>query len=91
MARRHYWFFPRFLIRHKLDNVARARELRAPLMVFHGTEDRLAPLTMGRAVAEAGHARELVLIEQAGHNDTYDLGGARYREKLHGFLQATLQ
>ena len=90
MAREHYRLLPSFIIRLSLDNVARASRLRVPLLVLHGTEDRIAPLRMGRAVAEAGRARELVLIEGAGHNDTYDMGGARYREKLHEYLRSTL-
>lgn len=90
MAREHYRLLPSFIIRLSLDNVARASRLRVPLLVLHGTDDRIAPLRMGRAVAAAGRARELVLIEGAGHNDTYDLGGARYREKLHAFLRSTL-
>ena len=90
MARQHYRLLPRFIIRLSLDNVERASRLRVPLLVFHGTEDRIALPRMGRAVAEAGRAQELVLIEGAGHNDTYDMGGARYREKLHAFLGASL-
>lgn len=90
MAREHYWLFPRFLLRHSMDNVARARQLQVPLMVFHGTDDRIAPVGMGRTVAEVGRARELVLIEAAGHNDTYDRGGAEYREKMASFLRETL-
>jgi len=46
---------------------------------------------MGRAVAEAGHARELVLIKGAGHNETYDVGGEEYRTKFLAFLAETLR
>ncbi|HXV85773.1 MAG TPA: alpha/beta fold hydrolase, partial [Gemmatimonadales bacterium] len=90
MAREHYALLPTFILRLSMDNLARAARLRVPLLVFHGTEDRIAPLRMGRAVAEAGRARELVLIQGAGHNETYDLGGRSYREKLHTFLAASL-
>jgi dipeptidyl aminopeptidase/acylaminoacyl peptidase len=90
MAREHYRMLPSFIVRLSLDNLGRASRLGAPLLVFHGTEDRIAPLRMGRAVAEAGRAQELVLLEGAGHNDTYDLGGRRYRDKLHAFLSSAL-
>lgn len=91
MAREHYAFLPRFIVRLSMNNLERAARLAAPLLVFHGTEDDIAPVRMGRAVAEAGHARELVLIEGAGHNETYDVGGEEYRAKLHAFLRETLR
>lgn len=91
MAREHYWFLPRFLIRLSMDNVARARALDAPLLVFHGTEDRVAPIAMGRAVAEAGKAREFVVLEGAGHNETLEAGGTRYRETMHAFLRRAVE
>lgn len=91
MAREHYPLLPSFILRLSLDNVGRASRIDAPLLVLHGTADQIAPLRMGRAVAEAGRARELVLIEGAGHNDTYDVGGRRYREKMHEFLRQALR
>ncbi len=91
MARVHYAFLPRFIVRMSLNNVERAARLTAPLLVFHGTEDDIAPPRMGRAVAQAGHARELVLIQGAGHNETYDVGGEEYRKKLHEFLEEALR
>jgi fermentation-respiration switch protein FrsA (DUF1100 family) len=90
LARVHYWYLPRALLRLELDNLDRARRLRAPLLVFHGTADGIVPFAMGRAVAEAGHARELVAVAGAGHNDLHDVAGDRYRDKLHAFLGAAL-
>ena len=86
MAREHYWFLPRFLVRLSMDNVGRARRLTAPLLVFHGEDDRIAPIRMGRAVAQAGRAAHFVTLQNAGHNETYDAGGHRYREIMHDFL-----
>lgn len=91
MAARHYWFLPQSLVRLSLDNVSRASRLEAPLLVFHGARDRIAPLEMGRAVAEAGRAQHFVVFENAGHNDTYDAAPARYRETMHEFLGAALR
>ncbi len=91
MAQEHYAFLPRFIVRLSMNNLERAARLNVPLLVFHGSEDVIAPPRMGRAVAEAGHARELVLIKGAGHNDTYDVGGEEYRNKLHRFLVETLR
>ncbi|MBI2616422.1 MAG: alpha/beta hydrolase [Gemmatimonadetes bacterium] len=91
MARVHYRMLPSFIVRLSMNNLERAARLTAPLLVFHGTEDAIALPRMGRAVAEAGHARELVLIRGAGHNETYDVGGEAYKQKLHQFLQEVLR
>ena len=88
MAARHYKIFPRFLVRMKLDNLDNIRQVRCPVLVFHGTADMLVPMKMGKAVAEAApEAVEFVMIEGAGHNDTYDMGGRAYREKLAAFVR----
>jgi len=87
IAREHYALFPRFIVRLRLDNLANLRLVRCPVLVFHGTVDRLAPLAMGRrVVAAAPGPAELVLIQGAGHNDTYDLGGEAYRRRLWQFV-----
>lgn len=91
MARVHYRFLPSFIVRLSMDNLARAGQLTAPMLVFHGAEDDIAPPRMGRAVAEAGHARELVMIQGAGHNEIYDVGGEEYRRKFTAFLAETLR
>jgi pimeloyl-ACP methyl ester carboxylesterase/UDP:flavonoid glycosyltransferase YjiC (YdhE family) len=46
--------------------VAISRELRCPVLVLHGTEDRCQPLTRGRRFAELTGGR-LVVLEGAGH------------------------
>lgn len=91
MAARHYRIFPLFLVRLQLDNVGTIPRVRCPVLVFHGTADRLVPIEMGRRVAEAardgGATVELVMIEGAGHNETYDVGGRAYRDKLWSFVR----
>ena len=90
MAAYHYWWLPTSLMRMSLDNIGQARKLTQPLMVFHGGEDRIVPIQMGRAVAQAGRAEDLVVIPGAGHNDTFTIGGELYREKFNEFLAAHL-
>lgn len=90
MARRHYPFLPPAILRLRLDNLARARTLRTPLLVVHGSADAVVPAAMGRAVAEAGSARELVVVEGAGHNDLFDRAGTAYRDRIRDFLATTL-
>ena len=91
LRRAHYPYLPGALLRLRLDNVARARQLAAPLLVFHGADDRVAPLAMGRAVAEAGRARALHVIPRAGHNETFAVGAQWYRETMTTFLRETVR
>lgn len=86
MADQHYGIIPTSLVRLRLDNLERVSRVEAPLLVFHGTEDRIAPTQMGRAVAEMAPNGRLMLLQGAGHNDTYTFGGERYRIEFHAFL-----
>jgi len=88
MAAHTYRIFPLFLVRLRLNNLETIRQVRCPVLVFHGTADRLAPMEMGRRVAAAAPGQtEFVMIEGAGHNETYDRGGQRYRDKLAQFVR----
>jgi uncharacterized protein len=88
MAARTYRIFPLFLVRLQLNNIETIRRVHCPVLVFHGTADMLAPMEMGRRVAEAAPGpKEFVMIEGAGHNETYDVGGRSYRDKLAQFVR----
>jgi hypothetical protein len=88
MAARTYRIFPQFLVRLRLDNVETIRRVHCPVLVFHGTADMLVPMDMGRRVAEAAPGPvEFVMIEGAGHNETYDVGGRAYRDKIRDFVR----
>jgi len=87
MAKHHYGFFPRFLVRLSLDNLTNVKNVHCPILLFHGDADRLVPTAMGMAVAAAASGPvDVVLIHGSGHNDTYDVGGRAYRDKLWAFI-----
>jgi pimeloyl-ACP methyl ester carboxylesterase len=58
------------ILRH--DVRERLPELRMPVLVIHGEEDRLAPPDLGRELAERIPSAELVLIPECGHVITTD-------------------
>jgi fermentation-respiration switch protein FrsA (DUF1100 family) len=87
MAKHHYGFFPRFLVRLSLDNLTNVQHVHCPILLFHGDADRLVPTAMGMAVAAAASGPvDVVLIHGSGHNDTYDVGGRAYRDKVWAFI-----
>jgi len=91
MAKYHYALLPRFLLRLSLDNVANVRRVHCPILLFHGDADRLVPTAMGMTVAAAAAGPvEVVLIHGSGHNDTYDIGGRAYRDKMWDFIGRTV-
>src|SRR5437867_7732430 len=88
MARDAYRILPRFILRLSLDNLGRIKQVRCPVLLFHGTDDRLVPVRMGMQVAAAAPGPvEVVLIQASGHNDTYDAGGESYRRKVAEFVR----
>jgi pimeloyl-ACP methyl ester carboxylesterase len=88
MSRQHFGLFPRFVLRLQLDNLAAVAQIRSPVLVFHGTADRLVPFAMGQRVTRAaGGPAELVAIEDASHNETYARGGAAYRDRVREFVR----
>jgi len=91
MAEQHYSFFPSSLLRLSLDNLSRAERVTAPTLIFHGSEDRITPIEMGRAIARATRADTIIEITGAGHNDTYAVGGAMYLRRFQEFLDANLK
>jgi pimeloyl-ACP methyl ester carboxylesterase len=91
MADKHYAMLPSSLLQLRLDNRERAARLTVPLLVFHGTDDWIAPFEMGHAVAKAGRAELFVPLNGSGHNETYTVGGAMYRDTFHAFLEKHLE
>ena len=61
------------------DTRAAVASVSAPVWVVHGTRDGVIAVEMGRAVfAAARNKGELLIIDDAEHNDLAGLGGAAY-------------
>lgn len=71
-------------VRHRFANRERLRGVELPLLVMHGTADRLVPVWMGRELFRgAAGRRSLWLVRGAGHNGLLRHG---YREVMEAFL-----
>ena len=62
------WVPVRLLMRTRFDNLARARSLDLPWLLFHGRSDVVVPFHHGLALAEADRDAKLIPLE-AGHDD----------------------
>lgn len=75
-------------LKSRFKNRERVRWLKVPLLVVHGDRDRTVPIEQGRAVfAAAPEPKEFYVVEGAGHNDTYQVGGAEYRRRIAEFCR----
>ena len=90
MARVHYWFVPGALVRTGMDNESKIGRVTMPTLFLHGDRDRIVPPDHSRRLFElAAHPEHFHVIEGAGHNDTYLVGGELYAEVWRAFLRET--
>jgi uncharacterized protein len=87
MAATHYWFIPRFLVRHELDSLSRIGQVDCPVLVIHGREDRIVPFSHGQALfAAAPQPKRWLAVPEADHNDLMVVGWWAWREAVEGFV-----
>ncbi len=59
-----------FVAGDAFDNIGKIEDVRSPILIIHGTNDRVIPVEMGRRLYRKAHGRkQLVMIEGGGHND----------------------
>jgi fermentation-respiration switch protein FrsA (DUF1100 family) len=79
VAQHHYWYTPaRWLLKDRFDSASRIRDVKAPVLVFHGGRDRVIPDRYGRGLYDvASQPKEFHFFENGAHNDLYDHGAAK--------------
>ena len=79
-------------IRSKLDAINKVPKLKLPKLFLHGDRDEVVPFDLGRKLYEAAaDPKTFYIIQGAGHNDTYIMGGRDYYNALDGFIAETLK
>jgi fermentation-respiration switch protein FrsA (DUF1100 family) len=74
------------LVFRGFDSKSKIAKIRAPLLFFHGDNDEIIPLKLGRSLFEAApEPKSFIEIPGAGHNDLVETAGSTYRERLHEF------
>jgi fermentation-respiration switch protein FrsA (DUF1100 family) len=70
----------------RFHNLRHIRRVRCPVLVIHGTDDEVIPVSHGRRLYEAaGQPKQALWIEGAHHNDVPFVGGTRYWQALAAF------
>ncbi len=68
------------LITQRFDAASRVARIGSPLLVVHGSDDRVIAPELGRALYErAAQPKRFVLVEGGSHHNTNALGLAQYR------------
>ena len=66
----HYWFVPvRLLMRDQFRSDLRIGKVRAPVLVVHGENDRIVPITLGERLYGLVRAPKRFVRIAGGHND----------------------
>lgn len=82
-----YRFFPADLIlNQRFDTLGKLKLLRVPLLLLHGTDDRLVPPTMSQVLYESATVpKKLFLVPYAGHNNLLAVAGEEFNQVLREF------
>jgi len=72
VAKRYYWYLPvDWMLKHRFDAIARAPQLKAPLLCLIAERDEVIPAVHAERLYEAwGGAKRKVVLAEAGHNTT---------------------
>ncbi|HOK41355.1 MAG TPA: alpha/beta hydrolase [bacterium] len=82
-------FLPlKYFMRVKFNNLERVKRIDVPKLIIHGTIDETIPFSLGKKLYEnAKEPKEFYIIENAGHNNIYQIGGIEYLKKIKNFIE----
>jgi fermentation-respiration switch protein FrsA (DUF1100 family) len=87
MAGRHYPFVPKFMIRTRMNSLAKIRTISCLKLFIHSKVDRVVPYALGRKLFEAApEPKRFHEVLGAGHNETWLVGGNTYFDALSRFV-----
>ena len=77
------WLPLQLLLSQKFDSIGKIQQIRMPVLIVHGEEDRYVPARLSSALyAAAPQPKKLLLIPNGTHNNGVFTGDADYRLAL---------
>lgn len=77
------WLPVSWLISQRFESEKKVAKIGSPLIVVHGSEDRLIAPALGRRLFEAAQEpKRFILVEGGSHHNTNGLGQRQYRDAL---------
>ncbi len=88
MARRMFGIpLIEYVVKSRFDSLERIREVRAPILIVHGTRDTVVPFSMGQELFTAApEPKRFFPIQGAGHNNLMEVGGEGYLACLRSIV-----
>lgn len=89
MAERKYFYMPAdLLVNQRFDSISKIGRLKIPVLLIHGTWDRLVPYQMSQRLFEsAPQPKYLKLIEGGDHGNSGFVAPLEYRTAVSEFIQ----
>jgi fermentation-respiration switch protein FrsA (DUF1100 family) len=77
MARKVLPFFPtEMLLKHHFENETKIRSITCPTLIIHGKRDSIIPFGMSKRLEAAAKGPvKRICIDDADHNDLFEIGG----------------
>jgi fermentation-respiration switch protein FrsA (DUF1100 family) len=80
---------PRWFFAHKFESQSKIAAITCPILLGHGRLDPLVPFPMFERLAAAAKGPvSTLVIDNAQHNDFYDVGGRRIDEAIRKFADS---
>jgi uncharacterized protein len=77
-----------WILTQKFDSITKIKSLQVPILIVHGTDDRIVPVTMSKDLfAAASEPKKLVLIPGGDHNDLFPGNEPKYRRIVQQFIK----
>lgn len=75
---------------NSFDNLSKMKNVNVPLLVIHGTDDRVIPYSMGKEIFDmAASTKQFVEITGGDHNNLQDRYQQAYWEPIFEFIRQT--
>ena len=76
------------LLTQKFNSLEKVRSLKMPVLFIHGTLDLTVPAEMSQTLFQAApEPKQLLWVEDAGHNDVAAIGEGRYLQAIQKFVE----
>jgi len=79
-----------YIPKSKFNSLTKIQQVRAAILIVHGTRDETVPFSMGqRLFTAAPEPKFFFPVEGTGHNDVIEIGGNQLLERFKSFLERT--